>query len=173
MSHPTPAPPPSVIYLAGVRYTTTAPDRALHAALHGPGPFASVAYDQATNTWTLGGHTAAILAALERCGITLDGEGDTQTDEDDGVILAPVPLPDERLREALAALEHARWSRWMEYLFSVGTVHADGTWTMPAEKVARWRRQMHTAYRDLSEPEKDSDRAEADQTRALLGLGNE
>lgn len=88
-----PDPPPPTVLLAGVPYTTTAPDRALAAVLHGPGPFASVAYDGATNTWTLGGHTAAILAALERCGIVLDGAGDTQTDETTGGIFAPVPPP--------------------------------------------------------------------------------
>ena len=72
------------------------------------------------------------------------------------------------LREALADLEHDRWSRWMLYMFSCGTVNDDSTWTMPAEKVAHWTRQMTTVYSDLSEHEKDSDRKEADHTLAVI-----
>lgn len=74
----------------------------------------------------------------------------------------------DTLREALAALEHARWGHWMDYQFSCGTFNADGSWTMPAAKVARWQRQAATPYADLSEGEKDSDRAEADQTLQIL-----
>jgi len=72
------------------------------------------------------------------------------------------------LYEQLAAQEHERWAHWMTYLFSRGTFNADGTWTMPAWAVDRWQRQAATPYRELSEPEKDSDRAEAAKTLALL-----
>jgi hypothetical protein len=75
---------------------------------------------------------------------------------------------DVRLRETLAESEHDRWSRWMRHQFSQGMFNADGTWTMPAWAVARWRRQAETPYIALSEPEKDSDRREADRTLALL-----
>jgi hypothetical protein len=71
-------------------------------------------------------------------------------------------------REAMAGLEHDRWSRWMKYQFSKGMFNEDGTWTMPAEAVERWQRQMDTPYDELSEEEKDSDRREVDQTLALL-----
>ena len=57
----------------------------------------------------------------------------------------------------------------MRYLFSKGTYnHKEGTWTMPAEYVARWDRQLNTPYLQLSEPEKDSDRAEADKFLSLI-----
>jgi hypothetical protein len=75
-------------------------------------------------------------------------------------------MPD--LREQLADLEHARWSHWMRWMFDCGTTNADGTWTMPADKVERWQRQMNTPYAGLSEREKDSDRAEVDKTLALI-----
>ena len=71
-------------------------------------------------------------------------------------------------REELAGLIHEQWSGWMEYLFSKGDFNDDGTWTMPAWAVDRWRRQMVTPYEDLSEDEKDSDRIEADRVLALL-----
>lgn len=74
------------------------------------------------------------------------------------------------LREQLADLAHQQWSGWMEYLFSKGTVNDDGTWTMPAWAVERWRRQMQTSYAELSEQEKNSDREEADRVLALIGL---
>ena len=67
------------------------------------------------------------------------------------------------LREALADLCHRQWSGWMDYLFGKGTFNDDGTWTMPVWAVKRWRGQMMTPYAELSEEEKDSDRAEADR----------
>lgn len=75
----------------------------------------------------------------------------------------------EQLREELAALEHDRWSRWMKYL----TEHAHLSTTENVgrfgESLAfRWYRLMETPYADLSEAEKESDRAEADRTLALL-----
>lgn len=73
------------------------------------------------------------------------------------------------LREALADLAHDRWSCWMGYLFSKGSFNSDCSWTMPAEFVERWRRQMFTPYERLPEPEKASDRLEADRVLALIG----
>jgi hypothetical protein len=66
-------------------------------------------------------------------------------------------------REDLAQLAHAQWSGWMEYMFTKAPLNADGTWTMPAWAVERWQRQMKTAYADLPESEKKSDRDEADK----------
>jgi len=81
----------------------------------------------------------------------------------------PTPPPDA-LREALAAYSHdAAWAGWMQYQFSKGTLNEDGTWTMPAWAVERWTRQMTTAYADLPEAEKESDRAEADKMIAIVG----
>ena len=53
--------------------------------------------------------------------------------------------------ERLAALEHARWSRWMQWMLD--------NWT--DENIARWKQQMVTDYADLPEHSKESDRKEA------------
>ncbi len=65
------------------------------------------------------------------------------------------------LPEALAALAHEQWSGWMEYLFIKGIFNDDGTLTIPARAVKRWKLQMNTPYDDLPEREKDTDREEA------------
>jgi len=71
-------------------------------------------------------------------------------------------------REGLAAYAHEAWSGWKKYEFSKGVLNADGTWTCPAWAVERWTRQMRTAYADLPEEEKLSDRAEADRMLAIM-----
>lgn len=57
-----------------------------------------------------------------------------------------------------ADLEHEIWSSWMQYMFSKGTFNDDGTWTMPAWAVSRWKTQADTPYNQLTEKEKESDR---------------
>ena len=74
------------------------------------------------------------------------------------------------LREQLAALEHEQWSGWMKYLFEKSKEDDDGCAKIPASLVARWKRQMNTSYTDLTEHEKESDRAEADKVIVRLGL---
>lgn len=71
-------------------------------------------------------------------------------------------------REKLAELAHSQWSGWIGYMFSKGTLHADGTLTLPKWAVERWTRQMNTPYAELSEEEKTSDRIEADKFLAVL-----
>ena len=62
--------------------------------------------------------------------------------------------------ERLARAAHTAWSGWMEYLFrkcaECGTESI-----IPAWAVERWKRQASTAYDDLPEDEKESDRDEA------------
>lgn len=72
------------------------------------------------------------------------------------------------LRESLASIEHDRWSRWMKYLFTKGSVSKDGTFIIDKESYDRWVRQSETDYDDLTTPEKDSDRKEADNTLDVL-----
>lgn len=77
-------------------------------------------------------------------------------------------------REKIAQLCHDQWSGWMKYLFSKcypekGQFDRDsGNLGIPGVFVDRWMRQMNTDYEDLSEPEKDSDRKEADKFIDLL-----
>lgn len=78
-------------------------------------------------------------------------------------------LSETKTREALAEFCHNQWSNWMKYLFSKSIVDVGqfdketGAIIIPREFVERWQRQMSTNYEDLSEPEKDSDRKEADK----------
>ena len=70
--------------------------------------------------------------------------------------------------ERLADLAHTQWAGWMRYLFRFGVDNPDGTFTITADKVARWTRQACTDYGDLPENEKESDRVEARKVFALL-----
>jgi hypothetical protein len=63
--------------------------------------------------------------------------------------------------EDLAHLQHEQWSGWMQYLFSKNKINDDGSFTIPKEFVERWKRQIETKYKDLSESEKEADRIEA------------
>lgn len=67
-------------------------------------------------------------------------------------------LTDPDLIELLAAAEHERWAHWQSYVHQVSIANSDGSLTIPAEMVAKWHRQMHTTYSELSETEKKSDR---------------
>jgi hypothetical protein len=71
-------------------------------------------------------------------------------------------------REELAAYAHDAWSGWMDYIFSKGIFHDDGTWTMPAWAAERWRRQAATSYKELPETEKEADRVEANEILSIL-----
>ncbi|KKM99066.1 hypothetical protein LCGC14_1151620 [marine sediment metagenome] len=74
---------------------------------------------------------------------------------------------DENYREMFAALAHEQWSGWMKYMFSKGMRMDGGQWVMPKQSLDRWTRQMNTAYDDLPEDEKESDRVEADKMMAI------
>lgn len=72
------------------------------------------------------------------------------------------------LREYLAAIQHEIWINWMKYLFSVCMPKEDGSYTIPAEKVKHWKRQINTPYQNLTEKEKESDREQADKILNIL-----
>lgn len=76
---------------------------------------------------------------------------------------------DDDRRELLADLAHRQWSGWMEYLFAKSQANQDGTVTIPAWAVERWKRQIATPYADLEEGEQESDRAEADRVLTIVG----
>lgn len=73
-------------------------------------------------------------------------------------------------REIVADVQHQIWSHWTIYQFSICTRNEDGSITIPKEKVERWERQALTAYPDLSEKEKESDRKQADKIIAVQHL---
>jgi hypothetical protein len=59
----------------------------------------------------------------------------------------------------------------MQYLFSKTTTRIAGKSAgvvIPPWAVERWTRQMTTPYADLTEEEKESDRAEADKMLAIV-----
>jgi hypothetical protein len=66
-------------------------------------------------------------------------------------------------RELVAALAHEQWSGWMLYMIGKSQKKSDGSVVIPSALVERWMRQMTTAYNNLPENEKDSDRDEADR----------
>lgn len=77
----------------------------------------------------------------------------------------------ECVKEQLAAYAHQAWSGWMQYLFSKSTECADGSASIPAWAVSRWKRQMITPYPSLPPDEQESDRAEADKILAICRKG--
>lgn len=83
----------------------------------------------------------------------------------------PTSTDQDILREQLAALAHEQWCGWMRYMFERSSERIDGTVIIPRGLVERWTRQMETAYADLPEDEKESDRTEADKVLALLRGG--
>ena len=60
--------------------------------------------------------------------------------------------------EKMAEKVHDVWAHWMEYMFTCCKFDMQGNCFIPLEKVKRWKRQMKTKYKDLSESEKRSDR---------------
>lgn len=70
-------------------------------------------------------------------------------------------LASPELLEALALAVHASWAGWAAWMLAkYNDTHANGE-RFPD----RWRRQIASAYAELSEQEKESDREEA---RALI-----
>lgn len=77
-------------------------------------------------------------------------------------------LGSDELLEAISAVEHERWAHWQRYLHEQCQVDAHGNLVIPAELAKRWTRQMNTAYTDLEESEKDSDREQATEYLKVL-----
>ena len=67
------------------------------------------------------------------------------------------------LIEKLAAHEHEQWAHWTRYMLD----------NLTEENIARWRQQIDTAYQDLSEQEKESDRDWARKTIEVTGISSE
>lgn len=83
------------------------------------------------------------------------------------------------LRELLASRLHGIWAHWNSYMLSKcynglartpGNSNLQNVTIIPKELVERWQRQIETPYDKLSEPEKESDRHQADK---ILGTSDE
>ncbi len=72
--------------------------------------------------------------------------------------------------DKIADLQHEIWSHWMKYLFEVSLQNEDGTVTIPADKVERWKGQMSAKYFELSDDEQKSD---LEQARKVMDLVND
>lgn len=77
-------------------------------------------------------------------------------------------IRDIQMLDEIADLQHEIWSHWMRYLFEVSLQNEDGTVTIPADKVKRWKRQMRIKYSDLSDNEQKSDLEQAQKVMNLL-----
>lgn len=70
----------------------------------------------------------------------------------------------DELIERLAELAHDSWAGWTGWMFEKwDQTHANGETFQQ-----RWVRQMATSYADLTEAEKESDRAEARKVVAII-----
>ena len=70
---------------------------------------------------------------------------------------------EEKNIEIVADMVHRIWGEWMDYMFGKCEARPDGSMTIPAEYVLRWKRQMQARYYDLPEEEKKSDREVANK----------
>ena len=62
------------------------------------------------------------------------------------------------LREELADLEHQQWAHWTRYMLD----------NLTPENIERWKKQVDTPYKILSDREKDSDRKWADKVLEII-----
>lgn len=67
-------------------------------------------------------------------------------------------LERRKVVDQLASIEHERWAHWQRYVHAHCERRADGSLVIPSDLVARWERQIETAFVDLSEDERESDR---------------
>ena len=63
----------------------------------------------------------------------------------------------EKIKNKLADKVHKVWTNWMLYIFSISVQNPDGSMTIPAEYIRRWRRQTNTEYKNLPKGEQASD----------------
>ena len=80
----------------------------------------------------------------------------------------PAPLRQEALIEALAAVEHERWSHWQRYLHGQCERRDDGALVIPPTLAQRWSEQMSTPYDALSDQEKESDREQVQRYLPII-----
>lgn len=62
------------------------------------------------------------------------------------------------LIEQIAEREHDQWIHWTRYMLN----------NLTDENIERWKRQLITPYKELTEKEKESDRTEARKVLAIV-----
>lgn len=67
-------------------------------------------------------------------------------------------MENKDLLEKLAELEHLQWTEWTRYMLN----------NLTEKNIRRWKRQLETSYKDLSEEEKQSDRRWARKVLDLI-----
>ena len=71
-----------------------------------------------------------------------------QKEEYDKKASVSIKKKEDALVEEIAPFEHKQWAHWTKYMLD----------NLTEENIARWRKQIDTEYKDLSEEEKESDR---------------
>jgi hypothetical protein len=76
-------------------------------------------------------------------------------------------LDTDELKEKLAEIEHERWADWQKWMHS--KLHKfPNQIILIRSDYEHWERQIATQYKDLSEPEKNSDREQVDRYWPLI-----
>ncbi len=77
-------------------------------------------------------------------------------------------VSNKELLEVLGHIEHKQWAHWQAYLHSKCIENEDGSLTIPAEFVSRWKRQINTEYAQLSEKEQLSDQEQVQEYVSII-----
>jgi hypothetical protein len=93
-----------------------------------------------------------------------------KTEEQPETVEADVEDVYQMMREALADLAHQQWSGWMRHMLDKCHDDEEGNVVIPRGYALALARQMGTPYAELTEEEKDADRAEADKFLELIGV---
>ena len=107
------------------------------------------------------GHNQPICNYFDDAGIPADW-----TDDDIKMLNGEV----KSLREEMAELCHEQWSGWMKWMLEKVELKLKDAPdpNYPETWIERWKRQMNASFDELSEAEKESDRAEADKFLRLM-----
>lgn len=68
----------------------------------------------------------------------------------------------------LAETQHTIWADRMKHLFSKWVLHTDGSFTIDADAVARWQKEIETPYQELTSAEQESDQDQVNKMIAAL-----
>lgn len=133
-------------------------------------PRLSVTFEAVTLAWGGERQTVLLGGSVPNVPDQPSFTGETMEEGNDSAIPASGVQPMKGAtepREQFADYAHTAWAGWMRHLFQFGKQNTDGTFTINADKVERWQRQMKTPYTALPDEEKESDRAEADHILAI------